>query len=113
MISLKPCPLCGDLPKVRTNRGILSQVYCPKCGARTPMIDSHRKLVNRWNRRDNDRPIKPCPLCRSKAHEYSMEVCGDLENCNFIQCTECGFIIGGQASPEEVRSAWNRRVSND
>ncbi|MBA7559111.1 hypothetical protein ES708_00724 [subsurface metagenome] len=47
--SLKPCPFCGGVAKIRAARSIW--VRCPNCGAGQNVSQTKQKTVEKWNQR--------------------------------------------------------------
>jgi len=60
MEKLKPCPFCGEMPKLREVPSMASWViYCDSdsCGVRseTRPADTKAEVIAAWNRRDEGR----------------------------------------------------------
>ena len=103
---LKHCPFCGGKPELITNQdGNIAQVRCPVCGAHNFWGINAKELWNRRTRKDTS--LKPCPVCGHKGSVYGAfdAVC--------VQCFHCNLTSQFFRNPDEAKSAWNRRTSDN
>lgn len=53
MDKLKPCPFCGyekiDIEKF-DDIGLFMAI-CPRCGAKSGILENHKRVAEAWNRR--------------------------------------------------------------
>ena len=57
---LKPCPFCGyekiDIEKIDDIGTGLFMAICPRCSAKSGILENHKRVAEAWNRRvDNGR----------------------------------------------------------
>lgn len=103
---LETCPFCGSEAVINTSLydTDLKQVCCPVCKAHTLWGE---KAIQEWNYHKPEDPVKPCPLCQSKALEF--QGVGLNREC-FVQCTKCYLVGPAKSTIEEAVEAWNSRV---
>ena len=101
---LKKCPFCGNSVKLIPNQdGNIFQVHCPCCGGRNLWSVNAAELWNKRTRKDTS--LKPCPICGKKGRVFMAQ---DSKFC--VQCLECGLTTYYFDTPDDAKTAWNRRA---
>lgn len=65
MDKLKPCPFCGEQPKVYDPKGrrIAWHVFCDNCSCEGPvsfgdeLVETRQQAIDTWNRRATEKPL--------------------------------------------------------
>ena len=102
---LKNCPFCGGKAELKANQdGNIFQVHCPCCKAQNLWSVNAAELWNNRTRKVTD--LKPCPICGKKVRVIQID-----EATFVIQCFQCGLTTDYFDTPDDAKTAWNRRPS--
>lgn len=108
-MELKPCPFCGKeavLDESEYDGRKVYSVSCVDCGVSTGCSGDEQRVIDDWNRRDDN--LLPCPFCEGKALISEAKING--KTYVMVSCEDCGMSTFGSEDETEVIAAWNKRT---